>query len=420
MSLWNSDAERLLKEILQNLVRIPSVNPPGDESRVIQYLRERLEEAGVPCQVFEPAPGRANLVAVVEGRRRDMPVLLLSHIDVVPAVEEEWNFPPFSGDEVDGVIQGRGTVDTKQLTAMELVALLLLLKEEKTPERTVIFIASADEEGGSRYGMEYLTREQPQLFPPSYVLSEGGGFVVSQDGRDYRLCACGEKGNLTVTIWIPKCGRDNTPRTGEELLTALNEVLFRLSGYQSPTVLTPVMERFRRITGEAPYTDRTLKNLWEYGTRHGMHIRSFNLTGRDLAEGPAELVVDFKLLPGMTQKAVERLFAQLLAGLDVTWTAEGYDGGYLTDLDNDFARLLQRHSQQWDPGVEFLPMIALGSTDGRFIRSNVFGYTPFLRDLPFRTVLTMVHGKDERITLPSLFYGGRVLYETLRGYVLDG
>ena len=410
--MWTPEAEQEMISMLQDLIRIDTSNPPGGERPAAEYIAKRFRQEGVEARILEKKPGRSNVVAVIPGNPEELPVLLISHIDVVPVDAAEWDFPGFEAEIVDGVLQGRGTIDTKHLTAMEMEAIFLILREKKTLRRTVIFIASADEEDGSTYGMEYLVSEYPEYFPPASVLSEGGGFIVSQEGKNYRLMTCGEKGNLTVEIRIVNEDPD-------ALFDALCEVLSVLSAYDSGEILNAVTKRFREVIPDE-LTDTTIKNVWEYSTRNGMHPVAFDYSRKQAEEdGCFVLKVDFKLLPGMSKEEACTLFDDLLRGLPVTYTFSDYDAGYLSDIEEPFPQELIRTAEKYDPGVQTLPMIALGSTDGRFIATSVFGFSPLLSDVPFKKVLQMIHSRNECVTIPSLVYGGRVVYEALRRVTIE-
>lgn len=420
--MWNKDTEQELLQILQDMIRLDSSNPPGYEKAVAEYIKNIFDEAGIPSRILEKVPGRSNIVAVVKGEESETPIMLISHLDVVPVNEEDWSFGGFSGSVVDGFLQGRGTIDTKQLTAMELLALLLIMREKKPLKRSIIFIATADEEGGSTYGMQFLTEEHQHFFRDSWVLNEGGGFIVNQNDIAYRLCTCGEKGKFSVRIKINREADNGIPGRNNRMMEKANNLLHRLSGYESPEIMTEVMDVFRKTIAEKEYSDQTIQNLWDYGIRNDMQILSFTIdTDSDTAPADGlELKIDFKTIPGTTEDECRELFCTLLDGEDVSWEVTGFTGGYLSEVDSSFAAALKDVSGKLDPGTKFLPIIALGNTDGRFIAKDVFGYSPMLADMPFSKILSMIHNKDECVSLPSLFYGGRVIYEVLHKLVLEG
>ncbi|MED1860995.1 M20/M25/M40 family metallo-hydrolase [Brevibacillus reuszeri] len=129
-------------------------------------------------------------------------LLLLSHLDVVGADEKDWEVPPFSGEIVDDVLWGRGTIDTKQLTIMELMALILLKREKRVFAKDILLIATADEESGSTYGLLRLLDEYGEIFRGKHVISEGGGFPILVSGVPHYLCETGQKGNCQITFHV--------------------------------------------------------------------------------------------------------------------------------------------------------------------------------------------------------------------------
>lgn len=401
--MWNEHVERELLEHLTALIQADTTNPPGDERAAVDYLCRVLDKEGIPWKVLAKEENRPNLIARLPGGDQS-PILLISHLDVVPA-GKGWTKPAFEGLVEDGILYGRGTLDTKQLTAMGLITLLLLQREGISLNREVVLVATADEENGSGYGMKFLAEEYPEELPKGYVFNEGGGFVIPREGEmPLRTCACGEKGSCAVTIRLPEADR-------EEQRKAAEEVFQRLGSYQSEVVLTDVARGFLAAAGEGPYQNKTLQNLWDYSAHHAMVINHFQLGG---PEDKAEIKAVFKFLPVLERNEVEALFAALLEPTGLDWEVTSYQEGYLCELEGEMFRALEQASRRHDPETKMLPMIALGNTDGRFLRHNVYGYTPMLGDIPFSRVLQMVHQDDECISLDSLFFGGRVLYETVR------
>ena len=150
--MWSEEKRQKLIKILQEMIRIDTSNLPGNENKMTEYIGAYLDEAKIPYQIIEKEKNRSNLIAKLPATslKKEKPLILLSHIDVVPALGE-WEQPPFSGNIVDGVMYGRGTIDTKHLTAMELLTMLLIKEENTERNRDIYLIASADEEKGSNF-----------------------------------------------------------------------------------------------------------------------------------------------------------------------------------------------------------------------------------------------------------------------------
>ena len=172
-----------IKQAFIDLIRIPSITGSAGEELACAYLEEILDSYGIPHERVCRIPERPNLIACIRAENPIMePMVLISHIDVVAGDESKWSHGVFSGDIAEGRIWGRGTLDTKQLTMMELYAFLNLKGKEAQLNRDVWFVATIDEEGGSSYGMEYVKKERPELFRSAMVINEGGGFPLHING----------------------------------------------------------------------------------------------------------------------------------------------------------------------------------------------------------------------------------------------
>lgn len=414
--MWTEQIEQEYLDIFRSLLRFNSANPPGFEREIAEYIHEKLTAEHIESYIVGRTLERANVLARIVGKNHEKkPLRLISHIDVVPA--EGWSVPAFEAYERDGAIYGRGTLDTKQLTAGQLMAMLLLKRCGLTPQRDVIFIASADEENGSGYGMEYLTKTYPEWFRPAYTWSEGGGFIVRDGRRTFRLCAGSEKSTLNIRIAV-KAGRGGE-WLEEQTLYRVAHVLERLASYVPKTTLVEATKRFYKVADPDRMQDTTIRNLWEYSTKCSMQVEKFNFQNMERQDVGAELRVNLKLLPGMRREEGEALFETLLQGEPVMWEVTGFQSGYESSFENEFLNKLDTVSKRLDPGTEMLPILILGSTDGRFIGGDVYGYTPALEDTPFSEVLQMVHGKDEHLSLASAVYNGRVIGETVLEFACD-
>ncbi|MGZ8470717.1 MAG: M20/M25/M40 family metallo-hydrolase, partial [Gemmatirosa sp.] len=165
-------------EHLQRMIRINTVNPPGNEIGVARYLDSVLTAAGIETHLFEPAPGRGALVARLRGTGERKPVVLMGHMDVVGVEAAKWSVEPFAGVVKDGYLYGRGAIDDKGMLAANLMTMLLLkrhvLDAGGTLARDVVFVANADEEAGGDYGMGWLIANHPELVRGEFALNEGG------------------------------------------------------------------------------------------------------------------------------------------------------------------------------------------------------------------------------------------------------
>lgn len=400
--------EELLR-VLQDLIRLDSSNPPGNETGVATYIVDLLRKEGIPARLYSKAPDRPNVYAEL-GSGDQPPMILISHIDVVPA-PGDWKHPPFEAVNDNGTIYGRGTIDTKHLTAMEIMSMIWLKRSGFPLDRKIILLATADEENGSAYGMDHIAQEHPELLPNGYVISEGGGFVITQGGRKYRTCTCGEKGRCEIKV-TPDMDASCVPGPWGSAAGRILSAMESISAYEAEVRITPPTEAFARIT-EGVIDDKTMKDLWEYSSKSCLAVNAYAF---DLhaPEQQYALELSYQYVDGTTEEEIHRLCEAFFGGKPVSYEIGALSEGYTCDLNNPFFQKLCEVTELLDPGTRVLPMIALGRTDGRFIRHNVYGYSPLLDDLPFSQVLKMVHQCNERITEASLYFGAEVIYNTIR------
>jgi acetylornithine deacetylase/succinyl-diaminopimelate desuccinylase-like protein len=160
---------------LQSYIRVDTFNPPGNEAAGVQFFKAILDAEGIPYETVESAPGRANIWARLEGG--DQPALmLLHHMDVVPANKASWHTDPLSGEIKEGYVYGRGALDTKSSGILHLAAFVALHRSKMALNRDVIFVATADEEAGGFFGVGWLVKNRPELFKGvGSVINEGAG-----------------------------------------------------------------------------------------------------------------------------------------------------------------------------------------------------------------------------------------------------
>src|SRR5690242_1196285 len=251
--MTNDDLQRETTDVLQQLVRFNTVNPPGNERPAIEYLEQYLQQAGFRTEVLATVDERPNLIADLDGDEEGPTLLYLGHVDTVLADPSEWKHDPWSGDVDDGYLWGRGALDMKSQVAAEAVAGAALARDGWLPKGKLKLVFVADEETGGDVGAQFLTREHPDKVRCDMLLNEGGGEVFEYQGqRRYGVC-CAEKGifrfRLTAT---GAAGHASLPRTGDNALLKLGPVLQKLAGNQSSYLVTDAPAALLRELGEDP------------------------------------------------------------------------------------------------------------------------------------------------------------------------
>ncbi len=401
----NAREQQELLELFQAFIRIKSVSGDDNEAAAAQWLYAQFAREGLDGSILECAPGRSNFVGILRGRSAVKPLTLLSHIDVVDA-GAGWTQNPFGADIVDGCVYGRGTLDTKHLTIMQMYAMFRLHRAGILPDNDTVLIASADEECGSKYGMEFLTTEHPELFTGDDYLSEGGGFVIDCGDVRFRTCCCGEKGVCAVTI---SCGALESEAAAQQAYFA---TLRAVAAFEPQTIVTPPLQIFQASVPDNALNDPTLRNLWQYSTKDNLVVLDFDTANIDFAQG-FSIRLQYKHLLPQTPDAVCTLVRGLLGDERLTVEAVCKSAPYQCNLSDPMFRRIARVSAALDPNTKLLPMIALGNTDGRFIRKSTFGYSPILGNIPFAQVLKKVHQADECLDVESLYFGAELVYRML-------
>jgi len=237
--------------LLSEYIKVNTVNPPGNELKGARFLKDVLMREGIESDIIESASGRGNLVSGLKGTEKLPPLFLLHHIDVVPAEEDKWLHPPFSGLIEGGEIWGRGAQDCKSLGIMELMALIVLKRQGFKPKRDIILLATADEEAGSRWGIEWMMRNRPGLFEGGAVINEGGGSGLTTGKRRLYFCQTAEKGVCWVRLkfkGVP--GHASIPHE-HNCVVQMAQFIDRISRFHPPLQESEVVARLiKKVASE--------------------------------------------------------------------------------------------------------------------------------------------------------------------------
>ncbi len=248
--------------LLRDLIRLDTVNPPGNETVAAELLRGYLEKNGVACELYARTPDRANLVARIPGQGTGPSLLLLSHTDTVLADPSEWSVDPWSGEVKDGCIWGRGALDMKGQVAASAVAVASLAREGFAPAGDLIFCATADEEvgEGEHAGLRWLCETHPDAVRCDYALNEGAGDRLELGGRVFYLCAPAEKMSAPFNLVVHgRSGHASLPGIADNALVKAAGLIERIAEFREPPQLGPETEALLlRLTGEAPSAESAL------------------------------------------------------------------------------------------------------------------------------------------------------------------
>jgi acetylornithine deacetylase/succinyl-diaminopimelate desuccinylase-like protein len=408
-------------ELLQELIRLDTVNPPGNETRAADALERYLARNGVAARRVAKAPDRANVVARIQGG--DGPgLILLAHTDTVLADPSEWTRDPWSGDVVDGEVWGRGALDMKGHVAAAAVAFASLAREGVQPAGDVVLALTADEEVGVDFGASWLAREHPEAVRTGYGLNEGGGERCVFGGRTYYLCAVAEKATAPFKLRLHgRSGHASDPHAADNALLKAGPVLEALARLEPPLTLVPEVRAFlAAILGEAPPVEEALDRAAALHPLAGQLVAPLLAATlsptmieasrkRNVIPGSCTVEVDCRLLPGQEPAEIEALLRAGVPGdWEIEWIVAEQVGGTRSPLDTPLWTALETWVDRVDPGARLAPVVCAGFTDSHYLRTHlgsaVYGFFP-LRAMDPELAASLVHSADERIAVDDLELG---------------
>ena len=411
--------------LLQELIRLDTTNPPGNETLAAEHLRDYLTAAGVECELFARVPERANLVARIRGTGDGPSLALLSHTDVVLADAREWERAPFGGELVDGHVWGRGALDMKGEVAASAVAMAELAREGWRGAGDLIFIAAADEEVGDGFGLQWLVEEHPDAVRADFSVNEGAGDRVELGGKVLYLCSTAEKMSSPFLLRVHgRAGHAAMPSIADNALVKAGPMITRLGEFTVEPQLIPEVEGFlAALLGDVPPAPDALSAARAIAPLAGELIEPLlGLTvsptkahasdKRNVIPAVCEITVDVRLLPGQTPADAERTLRAWLGPGEyelVNTEAQGGTrsaiGGPLWDADTSFV-------EAEEPGAVAAPICVAGFTDSHWMREAfgtvAYGFFP-ARDMDSETAARLIHSANERVPVTDLELGVRFL-----------
>lgn len=422
-------------QLLQELIRIDTTNPPGNELAAARHMQKVLETDGIETRILDVAPGRANLYARIRGDGSKQPLILLSHTDVVMADAARWSIPPFSGEIRDAFVYGRGALDMKGTAAVH-VTLMRLLKRLKVPlKRDVILLAVADEEAGG-LGAAAIIKNHPELIRGAEFLLNEGDVAYVKNGKlqQYGVDVM-EKAALWLRITASgPAGHGSIPLENSSVNRLLN-ALERLRAWETPISVPPAVAEGYRMRAKQQ-TDPVLraayvnleqalrkpalrKRLLSDSTLNAEVRNTFTITGLHGSEkvnvipGSAWAQIDARLLPGETPEGFIAKLRRVLN--DPELKIEILEGSTPTGSSPDTALMhaIRKVAAKRDPGVLVIPTMLTSSTDSAKFREvgiTAYGFEPFKLD---DGELERSHGDDERLSIENVRFALQFLYEVI-------
>jgi acetylornithine deacetylase/succinyl-diaminopimelate desuccinylase-like protein len=408
-------------EVLARLLRFDTVNPPGNERPLLEWLRDYLAEAGLEVELDGAEPERPNLVATLRGHADGPTLGYLSHADTVLASREDWSRDPWSGEIHDGCLWGRGAIDMKSQTAAEAVAAAQLARAGWRPARGALkVICVADEETGGRLGAQWLCANRPDLARCDYLVNEGAGSVVPYGERRLHGVSCAEKGTFRFTVRASgRAAHASVPAFGDNALVKLVPAVERLATHQPGFDLTdPPRALLAALGADRDDPATALAQLREVEPRLAAFVgpmlgvtfsptRIFASEKINVIPARAELQVDGRVPPGMAPDAVMARIREALPAADGL-AVEFFEqiGGNASPVETPLMDAIRAWVGEVAPEAEVVPWIIPAFTDSTHFRAAfpecvAYGFFPQRHQTLFDT-WPLIHAADERIDVRDL------------------
>jgi acetylornithine deacetylase/succinyl-diaminopimelate desuccinylase-like protein len=431
----------LAREIYSELVEINTTDTPaGNVTRAADAVAARLKAAGFPAadiQVLGPDPRKGNLVARYHGTGARRPLLLLAHLDVVDAKREDWSFDPFTFLEKDGFFYGRGTSDDKAMAAQFVANLIRLKQEGFTPDRDLILALTADEEGGSFNGVEWLVRNHKNLIDAEFAINEGGGGNMRRGKYLTNEVQASEKVYQDFRLEVTNPGGHSSLPVKDNAISHLSAGLARLATFDFPVQLnevtrayfersaavesdpkvaadmravarsTPDLAAAARLSASLPYWNSMMRTTCVATRLQGGHANNAlpQMAGAN---------VNCRILPGVSPASVKDKLVEVLADpkISVSYVGEATPSKP-SPLRPDVMAVVESLTKEMFPGTIVVPVMSTGATDGLHLRNGeiqTYGVDGTFGDIDD----VRAHGRDERVGVKQFFEGLEFQYRLIK------
>jgi acetylornithine deacetylase/succinyl-diaminopimelate desuccinylase-like protein len=439
----NDATNRLARDIYKQLIEINTTDSVGSTTVAAEAMAQRLRDAGYPAsdvQVFGPNSRKGNLVARLRGTGAQKPMLLICHLDVVEARREDWSMDPFQFIEKDGYFYGRGSGDIKDGDAILMTAMIRLKQEGFKPDRDIILALTADEEGGTSNGVEWLIKNHRDLIDAEFILNpDAGDFELDKAKKLLVGVQAAEKLYQDFDLKVTNPGGHSSLPGKENAIYELAEGLTRIERYQFPFELSEVTrEYFKReadIVGgstgadmkailNTPPDQAAVARLSEspfYNARMRTTCVATKLEGghaNNALPGMARANVNCRILPGHTPDEVQTTLEKVLADpkisvSQVATSGSGLRSNPLSTLQPGVMNAIEKVAAEMWPGVPVVPVLDAGASDGAISRAAGFptyGIPGVFMDVDD----DRSHGRDERIRVASFYEGVDFYYRLIK------
>ena len=430
------------KTLCQQLLRIDTTNPTANERPAAELVARALRDVGLEPQLLEAQRDRTNVVVRLRGTGKKPPLLLTAHLDVVEADPSKWRRPPFSGDEFEGCLWGRGAIDMKNMAAMCTAILRKLASERARLDRDIIFAAVADEEAGCDLGSRFLVEQHRSLVEAEYAIGESGGFSLHLGDTTFYPIQVAEKGFCWIRArLVGEPGHGSMPRH-DSVVTRLGETLAKLGQTALPVHPTSYVESFLdairarqpaliqpivKLIARPHLLARVARMVPGAGFARSFSALLANTAAATVVRagaktnvipGVAEFEIDGRTLPGQSDDdLIRELRAVLGEGVELE-IMKSAPPVVTEPYQSEVFDTIQRAVNAREPDAVVIPYMIPGFTDAKYFSrtgARWYGFSPVkIEKASGIRFADMFHGTDERVPVAGLAWGVEVLDTVVR------
>jgi acetylornithine deacetylase/succinyl-diaminopimelate desuccinylase-like protein len=435
-----SPNQQQARDIYKELVEINTVTPTGDTAKAAEAMAARLRAggfAGADVQVFNPAPRKGNLVARLHGTGARKPILLMAHLDVVEARQEDWTVNPFKLLEEGGYFYGRGSGDDKFMAATFVANMIRYKQEGYKPDRDVILLLETDEEilDANAVGVQWMLKNHRDLIDAEFALNEGGGVGLKNGKTLHNNIQTSEKVPVNYSLEVDNSGGHSSLPRKDNAIYQLAEGLGRLSRYDFPVKLNETTRAWleRAAAQEDPRLGAAMNSVASGQSDPAAiallsDVPAYNAQLRTTCVATmleaghafnalpqsAQATVNCRVLPGEPIEEVLKTLVRVVDDVQIivtpTWTHVYSKPSPLTP---EILQAVERVTAEFWPGIPVIPTMSTGATDGSFLRNAgipTYGTSGLAGDIND----VRAHGKDERVLVKSFNDGQEYLYRLVK------
>lgn len=428
-------------QLLTEIIRLDTSNPPGHEGQIAELLEKKLRPLGFEITIVPtPEAGKAHFIARLKGDGSRRPVLLAAHADVVGVEREKWSVDPFAGVVKDGDVYGRGAIDFKGGMAVFARAVMMLAENKVPLSRDVIFLVEADEEA-AQYNTTWLSRTHWAQMDCEFALNEGGWIIKDPAGKvQYVSISTADKSSVAVIVTARGTSTHSSMPRPDNAIFALSKALAKLADYEpkvqlipstreffatlAKTSAPPLSDQFGALIGSDPAAvaraDQALSvdPLMHALMRNTIAPVLMNAGFRsNVIPGSAEATINVRTIPGTDPNDIVREFERVIGdpavSVRLSTPASGPSTVAASSQDTELYRALAKQAKVTFPTAEVTPYLFQAGTDAGAWRGRgipVYGIYPY----PITAdELTRMHGNDEKVGIESLRLGTEMIYQTL-------